>query len=569
MGVTPYFDAVITLEGRWIASPVALSGLHLTAFALLVAVATAWGRHPGRRLLVASGVATVLSIVLVYVSTVRPRDIPIDWVTILHQTMGQGSISHLYGRGAHTGANFRFVLEALAEGGAPNLYEVVWLNLLLALVNAAAFLHVALHVAGRVWALPWVLVFSLNPAMFQASFSELPTHLLGLYFLLGVLAWAVFKDTLPQPKWVRVAALVLCAILTFLAFLTRLDASVIGVVALASHLAFALVGPLRWGAAVERMRDAGGKLLAFLATHPAIVVVLCVIGWFLAFAGIPNLVGRSQAAAIYPFNPYVFALPFFLPMLGLPIGVGIAVLLGVVPAILSFRRFGGLALSVFMLNGAEFAAYTEYYSMARFLSYMLPAVCFLGLFGRQQLDVLVRSWHPGWRRAALIVYLMAWLTVPLPGSLEYFARPEYDRNGGFSQLLLDRDTQQEMRHLLRLTERNPECIFVSRVIRVTTDPTVIEEYHYAAFGKPLAEPVFEAEGSVSLEDFVRRHAHGASCVRLYYGGDCNNTAGDRCEKFVAGRRLVEEERFWSRPYESPLQFGYAAPEIVLATYAWP
>ena len=53
-----------------------------------------------------------------------------------------------------------------------------------------------------------------------------------------------------------------------------------------------------------------------------------------------------------------------------------------------------------------------------------------------------------------------------------------------------------------------------------------------------------------------------------YGGDCNLTFTDRCEKFIAGRRLIDEQRFWSRPYNS-MDFGYGAPEIVLATYAWP
>ncbi len=567
---TPYFDSVITLEGWWVASPAVLSVLHLIALALLLATVAAWGRHRGRRLLVASGVVTVACVALAYAAAVRPHDIPIDWITILHQSLEQQNISHLYMRGVHAGANFHFVVASVAEGAVPTLHDVVWLNVLLALVNSAAFFYVALYVAGPAWALPWTLVFALNPAMFQASFSELPTNLLALYFLAGVAAWAVVKDSLPQPRWARAAALILCALLTFFALLTRLEVAVIGAVALAAHLAFAVLGPERWSAAIRRMREVGGKLLATLGEHPAVVVVLCVAGCWFAVGGLPGrLLGRSEVTAIYPFNPFTLALPVFLPMLGLPLGVGIAVVLGFVPAIVHFRRFGGLALSLFMLNGAEFAAETEYYSMARFLSYMLPAVFFLGLFGRRQLDVLARRWHPDWRRAAGIVYLMAWLMLPLPGTLEYFARPEYDRNGGVSQLLLDRNTQREVRHLLAMTEKNPECVFVARVIRVEGAPTEFEEYQYGVFGKPLAEPEFAPERSVSLDEFIARHARGASCVRLYYGGDCNLTMSDRCEQFVAGRRLLDEERFWSRPYQNPLQFGYAAPEIVLATYAWP
>jgi hypothetical protein len=126
-----------------------------------------------------------------------------------------------------------------------------------------------------------------------------------------------------------------------------------------------------------------------------------------------------------------------------------------------------------------------------------------------------------------------------------------------------------MRHLLTVTEKNPECIFVARVIRIVSDPTDVQDYHYAMFGQPVPEPLFAPEHSMSLEEFIERYAPDGSCVRLYYGSDCNLTVSDGCEEFVAGRRLIEEERFWSRPYQSPLQFGYGAPEIVLATYAWP
>ena len=43
------------------------------------------------------------------------------------------------------------------------------------------------------------LAFALNSATFQASFSELPTNLLALYFLAGVVAWSVLNDPLAQP----------------------------------------------------------------------------------------------------------------------------------------------------------------------------------------------------------------------------------------------------------------------------------------------------------------------------------------------------------------------------------
>src|SRR5262249_15943488 len=153
---------------------------HGVAVALLVPLLLAWARHPGRRLLVVSACSAVVGVVIVYCATVRPTDIPIDWVTVLHESLGRKTIMHLYTRGVQRGANFGFVLSAIAAGQAPTLHDVVWLNLLLALVNAAIFFHVALYVVGPLWAVVWTLVFALNPPTFLASFSEFPTNLLAL-----------------------------------------------------------------------------------------------------------------------------------------------------------------------------------------------------------------------------------------------------------------------------------------------------------------------------------------------------------------------------------------------------
>jgi len=88
------------------------------------------------------------------------------------------------------------------------------------------------------------------------------------------------------------------------------------------------------------------------------------------------------------------------------------------------------------------------------------------------------------------------------------------------------------------------------------------------FGAPIEQPVIVRENELGLEKTIARHAAGARCVRLYYGDDCNLTFTDRCREFVAGREVVDQERFWSRPYNDPRERGYGAPEITLATYRW-
>jgi hypothetical protein len=558
------------LVEHWAGLRFGLAALHVVALVLLVAVAMAWARHGRRWLLVASCVLTVSVITVVYLATVRPSDIPVDWITILTHGLEGKSIMHLSTRGVNAGASFAFVVSAVAAGSAPNLHDVVWLNLLLALVNAAIFLHLAVYVTGPFWAVPWTLAFALNPATFMASFSELPTNVLAVYFLAGVIGWAVLNDPLGQPRWIRTAAYALCAILTVLTALTRIEVASIGAIALALHGGHALLGAETWSAAGGRLRKACEWPLGFFSDHPAAVVVLCVAGWWLAQAGLPG-VGRDEVAGLYPFNPSILGLFAFLPMLALPIGVSVAALFGVMYAIVHLRRFGGLVLSLLIVVRAYFAGEDSYHEMARYLSYVLPAILLLGLFGQEQLyEMARRDWRPNWCRAARIGYLMAWFTLPLPGVPEFFMRPEYHRGGGVAQLLLDLNTQREVRHLVALTENNPQCVFIGRVVEDRGDFRVTPQYDYAVFGKPVAQPVFVPEKDAPLHEVIARYASGAPCVRLYYGGDCNVRFGDHCNQFIAGRRRIDEERFWSRPYNNnPFDYADGAPEIVLATYDWP
>lgn len=573
MGVGQAFWGT-ALDSRWV-----LSLLHVLVLALMLVVVVAWGRGGSRRRLVVSGLLSVSVTIVAYVRMVHPGDIPIAWITILSHGLEGKSIMHLYGRGLNVGMDFDFVLGAVA-GGAPTVRDAVWLNLLLAGIDALIFFHIALYVTGPLWAVVWTLVFALNPAMFLASFSELPTHLLALYFLLGVLGWAAAVDEQPRPAVLRAAAYLACAVLTLLVALVRLEVALIGVVALALQAGYALCGARRWSAATRRLLDACERPLAFLSDHPGVVAALGVLGIVLSWTGLPWLLGRGETSGLYPFNPSFLSLFGYLPLLALPIGTSIAVLFGFVAAIERFRWFGGLALSLFILVRMYFAVWLEYFEMGRYLSYVLPAIFLVGLFGRDELDRLASGWSPGWRRAVHVGYLLAWFTLPLPGVVEYYARPEYVRGGGFAQLLLDRDVQREARYLVGLVEQHPECVYVARVVedRFSVidnathgggDPKIGPEYAYVVFGASVPEPIWVGEHESSLADVVSRVAPDRACVRLYYGGDCNLTFTDRCAAFVAGRRRIDEQRFWARPYNNPLQLGYGAPEIVLATYAWP
>lgn len=552
-----------------------LNGLALT---LLVVVSAAWGRH-GRQRLVLSGWATVAGIAAAYLLLVRPADLPISWITVMSHGLEGKGIEHLYGRGLNVGGNFDAVVAAVGGGSPFALRDLVWLNLLLAMLATAVFLHVALAITTRRWAVIWTLVFALNPAMFLAAFSELPTHLLALYFLAGVVGWAVVIDPLPQPPLIRVLAYGLCALLTLLATATRGEAALIGVLALALQAAFVIAGARRWAAAAAWLRAMGEWALAVLSEHLTAVGVLCVVGIVLSFSGCPILLGRGEVSGLYPFNASFLSLFGYLQLLALPVGACIAIAFGFADAVVRFRWFGGLALSLFVIVRTYFAVWIDYFEMGRYLSHVLPAILLLGVFGGGALERLASRWTPPWSRAVRIAYVMSWFTLPLPGVMQAYARPEYTREGGFGQLLLDRNVQHEVRYLLAMTEQHPECVYVARVVddRAVVvdnpvqhgDPKVAARYVYAVFGATVRSPILVPESEATLSEVIARHAADASCVRLYFGGDCNLTYTDRCADFVRGRQLLDEHRFWSQPYNPPLKSGYGGPEIVLGIYAWP
>jgi len=546
----------------------ALAVLHVAAALLLVAVLLSWGRHERRWRVVVAATAALAAIVAAFSAALAPEDIPTDWVTVLHHGLGRKTIMHLYTLGVHAGMAFHYVL-AVLFGPSPTLYDVVWLNLLLALVNALIFFVFALHVTRLAWAVVWTLVFALNPLALLVSFSELPSHVLGLYFFAGAVAWVLLHDRHPHGRAARAAAYGLCATATVLTALIRLDVAIVGATALAVEAAYAALGPEAWAALGRRLAALGERLLAALSEHPAVTVVLCLVGVWFSHAGLPWLLGRAEFAGLYPFNPSILSFYFYLPMLMLPVAVSVAVLLGSARAVVEFRRFGGLALSLFVLLRMYLSAQFQYFEMGRYLSYVLPAIWLLGVFGHAEIGRATRGWRPTWQRAALVVYLMAWFTRPVPGAPEFYLRPEYSPQGGFAQVLLERNTQREVRYLLDLTRRHPQCLFVARVLVDHGDPDRDPRYTYLAFGAPLAAPVVADESATTLEQFVEQNRGGSSCVRLYYGSDCNLSFTDRCRAFVAGRRLVEEHRFWSRPYNPPPQSGEVDAEVVLAAYGWP
>jgi hypothetical protein len=549
-----------------------LLSLNGAALVLLLVVVCTWGRHRGRRAIAAIGLLGALGLAGVYFTCVGRGDLPTAWLTVLHFGSGETNIRHLYAHGAHSGPNWPLVLEVVAGDTRLTLRDAVRTNLGLAIVNGVAFFSIAAAVQGVRWAIPWTLVWSVNPAMFLASFSELPSNLLHLYLLCGVVAWATLNDTTRQPRWAKAAALLLLVVLTLLVASTRIEMGGVGAVALAVWGMTVAVGERTRAAWLVHVRRVLPGAVAFLSRHPALIALCCLAGWLISMeAGCGNDRLRWALSALYPFNPH-FVLAFVvLPVLGLPVAVAIAALAGTAHATFHFRHFGGLPLALVVLARLYYAAPSGFYEVVRYTSYFLGLVFVLALFGRAAFDEFARrrAWPDSWRQLATIAYVMTWFTLPVLGTLDPYSRPEYDRQRGvIEQILLDRNTQREVRFLVDQTERHPDCVFVARVIAGHAYPGREPAWNYVLFGKTIGGPISVPEGAAMLEAAIAQHAGGAPCVRLYRGDDCNLTFTDGCRDFVAGREVVDELRFWSQPYNNMLDRGFGAPEIVLATYRW-
>jgi hypothetical protein len=548
-----------------------LLSLNAAAVLLLVAVVAAWSRHPGRRAIGWGGLVVATLVATVYFVRVTSADIPTDWLTVLHYGSQEKSIRHLYGQGVHTGLNFPVLVRFFAGDTRLTLSDVVRMNLGLALVNLVGFFAIATRIQGPWWAIPWTLAFAINPIMFLASFSELPATALHLYFLAGVIAWATLNDTETQPAWIKGAALLLLAVSTILVAHTRLEMVATGAIALGLWTVHALAGEQTWTAWVAGARRMVQAPLAFLSRHPTAVGLLCVIGWAVSLesgCGRYNL--RAALTGLYPFNPHILLAFVTLVVIGLPFAVAAAAGAGTGYALFHFRRFGGIALSLIVIAHAYLAAPQGFYETVRYTTNFVGIMVFLGLFGRAAFEDLSRrrAWPESWRQLAIVLYVMAWFTLPLLGTLDPYLRPTYDGSGRFAQLLLDRNTQREVRFLVEQVGSNPQCVFVARALQGLTHRHGEPVWQYILFGRPIDQPIVARESAPDLEAIIAQHAAGAPCVRLYYGDDCNLTSTDRCRDFVAGRRVVDEERFWSQPYNDPRVWGFGAPEIVLATYHW-
>jgi len=511
-----------------------------------------------------------------------PADLPVAWLTVLHEGLGRWIVEQLYARGVHAGPMAGWLARLAAHGSSPGLRDVAWLNSALAVVNLAGTAACAWTVTGRVVAAPLAAaLLLLCPPFVLSAGSELAaqpacTLALGAAAALGLSSRVAGRGA----RWLSATTLALTAAL---AGLLRVELLLPAGAALAGPLGRAVVGDRRAEALRERARAA-------LAPWPArAALAAAVIVGGLALRGLQGgSLGKLDwaLAGVNPLDASMAALPAALA-LALPAGGVVLVLVALARGLLVARAplLVPLALAA-LIKTAEAASLGDVHVLLRLTAYVVPAALLASLPALPSLlDASARLARAtrGPRKVALLLAALALLPGAWTGLPALSPWGTGVAEAGAPQVSLDRNTQAEARALITWTETHPDCVFVARV--VAADRAVEEPlpWQWKLFGRPLASsrdrPWREGDDPARV---VAQAAPRARCALLYCGLDTNLVpAGGPAPSGVEGpspsvvegcpeaRGLPEVEvwRFPSRPYVDGAKFGTHRPGITLGAYA--
>jgi hypothetical protein len=525
---------------------------HGVGLLLLVLVVVAWLRlHRERRASVALGLAAIAAFTWLALGRVDAAAIPTRWITALQEGTTETNVGQLYGRGVHAGDGLRVIVAALSPGGAYGIRSAVRVNLWLAGVNAIAF-FVAARLTLRRWitAALMTALFAANVVSLHAALSEVPAELVTAYFLAGALAAAVLDRHALAPAWARGAALALLALLTLFALSVA-------------------VARLRLGdEAAARLAPRALAWLSGLGRSGRLALAAALVASWLAAAFV--LPGRASWAVqgLHPLNPTILTMPAVM-LYFVPLGVAALSVLGVAHALRAPHRFFLAPLSLVVLYRIYYAAQSGFFELFRYLTLVMPIALFLALFGFRELEAIAarRAWGPRWRGAAAFGVAILCALFPLPGAVQLFV-PGVPRLSP-ATLVLDRNQQREVRYLLELEGRFPDCALVTKVARRPNDPDrplAPHEYDLVAFGRPLSGMIPLPHGDRGLAAAAATLPTPVSCALFYRGLDCNLTHGDRCADELRDLPVVDERTFGSAPYNTVSERGEPGPIVTLGVY---
>lgn len=544
-----------------------LNGLALLLFLVLLVV---WLlRFHQDRIAILSAAGLAAGALAVLLCAWDPSRIPTWWITILHEGYGYQNVMHLAGKGVHAGDNF-LTLQLLWSGeragveGGMVLRTTVFVNLCLAVVNTAAF-FVAVYLATRrlLAGLLMSVLLAGNVCFLNALASETPAQMVLSYFFIFALAAACLnvREKIGRiASWIAVLQFLLVG---FLICTTRQEMIVLVVPAVLAGLArfFSLDPYIRdffklwWGRAVRHWR--------WVLPATGVVAVISTPWWVdFFYTGDPRIGWAIDG--LFPFNPSFLTLPWFL-MAYLPLGLILLFLLGVVHTFRQPLKFLLLPLSLLVLWRTIYSATHgwggPFYERFRFLTLLTPVCVFLAVFGLRELNGWLErvSWLKRRARLFAVLFGLTFLLWWPMGWGVYFDRGHELPGVSRSRVLLSRNQQTEVRYMLDLMDRYPDCLILTRTIK--HDDYGKPQYLWGLFGKREQMDLFSQKKGETLEQVAAERAAGSHCVLFYYGLDCLKGTGDRCRTQIENRPVVEERRFDDLPY-TDFHGGDSYPPII-------
>lgn len=489
--------------------------------------------------------------------------VPIGWVTVLMEGRSVRNVRQLYGQGAHFGGGFSALIGLLSDHDTTTLPRLVRVNASLTLLNAVLFFALASAVLRSWWAgLAFALGYVGNLNTLHAAFSETPAALWTTHLFLGAVAAAAAGDAVGAARgWLAVAAL---AVLAGLAASLRPELLVIGApaAALAALRQLGGEGALRAGA-----RSLGAATRAVLAGRLSILLLVAA-----ALIGVQFLpwMGRWSYTidGLAPLNMSFLLLPQKLGMF-LPVGVLALFALGMVHTTRHWLACGLVSVTLVTLFKIYASATQGSFEWFRYLTFITPVAFVVALFGFPELADWARrwAWPPWWRRAALLLLALSMTAWQPLGPREFFGRRQELPGLASAAPLLARNQQTEVRYLLDLVARYPDCVLLlKRRLAETTDGAQAAS-HWIAFGAPLPRHVEMANAGEDLERVARQLAPEARCVLFYRGLDCSLVDGDDCRFETEGRVVVEERVLDNLEYNDVDSYGAHRAVIRLGVYA--
>jgi hypothetical protein len=385
------------------------------------------------------------------------------------------------------------------------------------------------------------------------------------HFWLGCIAAAVIGDDAHATPGLRWLALLWLALLVCLAALLRIELLVLGAPALAAALA-TLLG---WRPVIHRATRRALEGLRSLVSGRLSILVIVTVG--LALLEIVQWPGNEvgwMIAALRPLNFSFLTMPWWLSLF-LPFGFVILFVLGMVHTLRRWLAFFLLPVSTIILFRIyASASHGVFFERFRYLTFLTPVALFVALFGFRELADWAQRWAwPWWWKRTAVVLLVASCTVwQAAGPKEIFRRRQHLPGVTTPGFLLSWNQQTEVRYLLDLVARFPECVFLTKSTRTVWVADRRTGYRWLVFGGPVRSYRQIVDTGSSLEQIAEQAAPGAACVLFYRSLDCNLLNSDGCEDAIQGRMPLEEHVLENLPYNDITEYGAHRAELRLGVY---